>query len=104
MSIFKATIIVVTIVQHFAHFGSWGGVPLEPTFATDSMTLGLVAKVIESQDKKHKKVYKDAGFATSPQQDVAHPGLSGSRSQPDLGSGGFSSRQDAKLLRQTVNP
>ena len=47
---------------------------------TDSMTLGLVAKVVESGTKTTKKDVS----VTSPRQDVAHTGLSGLRSQPNF--------------------
>ena len=39
------------------------------------------------EDENQKKMCENVGSITTPQQDVVHPSLSGSRSQPDLGLG-----------------
>ena len=77
-------------------FSMMGVFPLE-------LTLESVAKS-GVKDENPEKAHKKFVSVSSPQQEVVHPGLSGSTSGPDLGLGCFSTPLDGKLPGQDVNP
>ena len=54
---------------------------------TDFTTLGSVNRI---RDQKSKSRKNRAKKISPPQQEVVHPGLSGSTSRSDIGSGCFS--------------
>ena len=61
-------------------------VPLEPTIQPILRFYGQLQK---SGTKIHKNGQEKSGSVSPPQQDMIHPGFSGSRGQLDLGLGYF---------------
>ena len=72
----------------FILFNSYAGVPLEANRTTLYIYIRSVAKV-RGWGKNPQKGQKKSGSVSPSQQDVIHPGLSGSRGRPALGSGRF---------------